>query len=122
MASFSSSIEPSRIATGAPFAATIEQTTVSFGFPPVCNDYPNNRLHGPINLLGCYAAFSAVSSTVSISQACCRFLFVLLRFIFPPILLSWRGAVLQKRKRVTPSGCSKDGGLTSSAAAKIEQS
>src|SRR5436309_14676170 len=42
---------PARIATGAPFAETIEQTTVSFGFPAVCNDGFNYRLNSAINLL-----------------------------------------------------------------------
>jgi hypothetical protein len=44
------SISPGRIATGAPFAATIEQAAISFGFPAMCNDRFNYWLDGPIDL------------------------------------------------------------------------
>lgn len=37
-------------------------------------------------------AFSMLSMTFNTSQSCC-FLFVFLRFIVPPILLCWHGAV-----------------------------
>jgi hypothetical protein len=51
MASFSLEHEaPARIPTGAPSGATLEEATVSFGFPVVCNDRFNYRLDGPIHL------------------------------------------------------------------------
>jgi hypothetical protein len=52
MASFSSKHKaPARIPTGALSGATIEETTVSFGFPPVCNDRFNYRRDSAIYLL-----------------------------------------------------------------------
>src|SRR5204863_2732244 len=54
------------------------------GFPSVCNDYPNNWIHGPINLLGCYRSFFSRFEHPFYITGLLPFLFVFCASFVPP--------------------------------------
>ena len=92
MASFSSEHRaPAEVPTGAPSGATIEQTTVSFGFPAVCNDRFNYWLDGPIDL---HCRISGLFESIDrlFDIAVLLLSFRLSTFHFSSILLCWHGA------------------------------
>src|SRR5207248_8237042 len=61
-----------------------------YRFPSI-RECAHNWLDKLINFFAVETACSTVSITLATSQPCC-FLFLFLRFIFPPILLFWHGA------------------------------
>jgi hypothetical protein len=93
MASLSSEQKaPAEVPTGAPSVPTIEEATVSFGFPAVCNDRFNYRLDGPIDLhCRISGLFESIDRLFDIA-ALLSFSFRVFAFHFSSISLCWRGA------------------------------
>jgi len=103
MASFYSEHQaPAGGPTGAPSGATIEEVTVSFGFPAVCHDRFNYWLDGPIDLhCRISGLFESIDRLFDVAVLL-SFSFGVFAFHVFSILLCWHGAVFP---RVPPLFC-----------------